>query len=197
MYTIHNNIWDTFKLFHFIINFILTRKQQQLVHNQFFASTFQPYSWVLPRSLWRLELCGRLASTLIEIIGMFWRELLPLPSILSGKRSGMRDAIENMKVISRSYETVLRETWGYCTFINLPFCWFWRSSIEYSWNGCGTYVPLWILDHTFWNVCFLAKMMDTTANGNNTKVINTNAALLKHEKTFIKSCMSVPNDAMK
>ena len=83
----HNNIWDTFKLFHLIVNLILTRKQQQLVHNQFFASTFQPYSWVLPRSLWRLELCGRLASTLIEIIGMFWRELLPLPSILSGKRS--------------------------------------------------------------------------------------------------------------
>ena len=105
MYTILYNIGDTFKLFHFIITFILTRKQQQLVHNQFFASTFQPYSWVLPRSLWRLELCGRLASTLIEIIGMFWRELLPLPSILSGKRSKKKDAIENEKMISRNYNT--------------------------------------------------------------------------------------------
>ena len=101
------NIWHSFKLFHFIINFILTRKQQQLVHNQFFASTFQPYSWVLPRSLWRLELCGRLASTLIEIIGMFWRELLPLPSILSGKRSKKKMRLKMRKW----YQGTMKNTW--------------------------------------------------------------------------------------
>ena len=56
-----------------------------------------------------MELCGRLASTLIEIIGMFWRELLPLPSILSGKRSGKEDAIENEKMISRNYKIVLEQ----------------------------------------------------------------------------------------